>query len=87
MTTEVERLTVQLENVETAINKTLLAQEYSLDTGQSKQFAKRANLAELYNYQSRLQGELQLAIAKATRTNIAQGVVSRDTLRDGWRRC
>jgi len=55
----------QLDAVNTAITRVLTGgQEYSLDTGQTKQFNKRASLKDLEKLKYSLESDLSLALKK-----------------------
>jgi hypothetical protein len=69
----VQDIQADLTSVLVAIQKVLVGQEYSLDTGQSKQFLKRADLKSLTDYKYSLQSELSIAIQKANRTQLSRG--------------
>lgn len=81
MPTDIELLEQQLLEIDTAITKTLLGQEYTYDTGQNKQFVKRANLKDLYAAKYNLQSQIQIAKHKAAGTQTTIGLVHRDRRR------
>lgn len=66
---------LQLDDVNLAIKRvTTGGQEYKLDTGQTQQFNKRANLKELMILKKSIQSDLQLAEKREGGGNVSRGV-------------
>lgn len=69
----IEDIETELEQVNDAIRKSLLALEYTLDTTQNRGTVKRNNIKDLQAYKDSLLSELSLAKQKEDGTNISQG--------------
>ena len=64
---------IELDEVKTAIKLVMSGQEYTFDTGQTKQHVKRANLKELKEYKNSLESDLSLALKRETGTQRGRG--------------
>jgi len=67
-------LQAQITKIETAIDSVLLGQEYTLDTGMTKQVVKRANLKELQDMLNMYESQLSVAILKEGGCQITRGI-------------
>lgn len=69
---------LELDDVRTGIKKIMLGgQEYTLDTGQTKQINKRGNLKEMMKYKESLESELSLAMRRESGNLKGKGVFTR----------
>ena len=66
-------LQVLLTEVTTAITRVMSGQEYTIDTGQTKQTVKRANLKELQLWRNQLKSELSLAVKREAGSGRGRG--------------
>ena len=64
---------VELDEVTLAIKRVMAGQEYTFDSGQTKQIVKRANLKELQQWRNQLKSELSLAVKKEAGTGRGRG--------------
>lgn len=64
---------LELDDVKAAIKAVMSGQEYTFDTGETKQIVKRANLKELMNWRQSLESDLSLAIRAECGTQRGQG--------------
>lgn len=64
---------VELDEVTIAIRKVMLGQEYTFDSGQTKQTVKRPDLKNLREWRNSLKSELSLAKKKEAGTGRGRG--------------
>ena len=67
---------IELDEVRCAIKAVLLGQEYTFDTGMTKQTVKRADLGSLQKYKETLESDLSMAELKEGGCQITRGISS-----------
>lgn len=73
---------VELTEVKAAIKLVMIGQEYTFDSGQTKQHVKRANLKELMKWKQSLESDLSLAKKCEAGTQRGRGTFTRDINRE-----
>ena len=67
-------LKLKIVKVEAAIDAVMLGQEYTFDTGQTKQVVKRADLENLQALLNKWESDLSVAELKESNCHITRGI-------------